>query len=60
MPGATVALRSATTPDPIGFAFSPISRQVATPEPDAQDSVLVAAVDAGPGVIEMPEICAGE
>ena len=60
MPCATVALRLATTPDPIAFAFSPDSMQMATPEPDAQESVLVAAAAAGPGVIEIPDICAGE
>jgi hypothetical protein len=34
--------------------------QVATPEPDAQESVFTAAVAAGPGVIEIAEICDGE
>jgi hypothetical protein len=33
---------------------------VATPEPDAQESVFTAADTAGPGVIEIAEICAVE
>jgi hypothetical protein len=40
--------------------LSPDRIQVATPEPDAQESVFTAVVAAGPGVIEIPEICAGE
>jgi hypothetical protein len=33
---------------------------LAEPEPDAQESVFTAADVAGPGVIEIPEICAVE
>jgi hypothetical protein len=44
------------TPDPIAPAFIPVSRHVARPTRDAQESVLAAAAAAGPGVIEIAEI----
>jgi hypothetical protein len=40
--------------------FIPVTRHVAPADPDAQESIFVAAVAAGPAVIETPEICAAE
>jgi hypothetical protein len=42
------------------FVFSPVRMQVAAPAPDEQESVFTAAAPAGPGVIEIAEICDGE
>jgi hypothetical protein len=43
----------ATTPGTIGFVFKPLSTQVRKPGAEAQDSVLPAAVAAGPAVAVM-------
>jgi hypothetical protein len=52
--GESATLRFAIDPEPMAFAFSPDVRQVSVPVPALQDSVLPAAVSAGPaeGVTE--------
>jgi hypothetical protein len=42
------------------LVFNPVRIQLAAPPLDEQERVFTAAVTAGPGVIETPEICKGE
>lgn len=49
--GERAAVTTATTPLPMVLAFMPVARQLTTPAPELQLSVLPAAVSAGPAVV---------